>query len=52
MNVPAAVSSLFRRRPDEWLPLFWLAAACVLGLVWSLVHASGLVAGVPLPNSS
>lgn len=49
MNVPAAVSSLFRRRPDEWLPLFWLAAACVLGLVWSLVHASGLVAGVPLP---
>ena len=49
MNVPAAVSSLFRRRPDEWLPLFWLAAACVLALVWSLVHASGLVAGVPLP---
>ena len=49
MNVPAAVSSLFRRHPDEWLPLFWLAAACVLGLVWSLVHASGLMAGVPLP---
>ena len=32
MNVPAAVSSLFRRHPDEWLPLFWLAAAT---LVWS-----------------
>ncbi|MFR4223159.1 MAG: hypothetical protein ACLT38_05570 [Akkermansia sp.] len=49
MNVPAAVSSLFRRRPDEWLPLFWLAAACVLGFLWSLAYASGLVAGVPLP---
>lgn len=45
MNVSAAVSSLFRRRPDEWLPLFWLAAACVLGLWWSLVHASGLGGG-------
>lgn len=49
MNLAASVSSLFRRRPDEWLPLFWLAAACVLGPVWSLVHASGLVAGAPLP---
>lgn len=49
MNLSASVSSLFRRRPGEWLPLFWLAAACVLGLAWSLVHASGLVAGEPLP---
>lgn len=49
MNRSAAVSSLFRRRPGEWLPLFWLAAACVLGLLWSLAYASGLVAGVPLP---
>lgn len=52
MNFSAAVSSLFRRRPDEWLPLFWLAAACVLGLMWSLVHASGLVTGEPLPWSA
>lgn len=49
MNLSAAVSSLFRRPPGEWLPLFWLAAACALGLLWSLVHASGLVAGEPLP---
>ena len=49
MNCSAAVSSLFRRRPGEWLPLFWLAAACVLGLLWSLAHASGLVAAQPLP---
>lgn len=49
MNLSSAVSSLLRRRPDEWLPLFWLAAACVLGLLWSLAHASGLVAAEPLP---
>lgn len=49
MNRSAAVSSLFRRRSNEWLPLFWLAAACALGLLGSLSYASGLVAGVPLP---
>ena len=49
MNLSASVSSLFHRRPGEWLPFFWLVAACVLGLMWSLSYASGLVAGEPLP---
>lgn len=49
MNRSSAVFSLFRRRPNEWLPFFWLSAACVLGLLWSLSYASVLVAGSPLP---
>lgn len=40
---------LFSRRPGEYLPLFWLAGAFVLGFLWSLAYASGLVAEEPLP---
>ncbi len=49
MNRSSAVFSLFRRRPNDWLSLFWLSAACVLGLLWSLSYASVLVADSPLP---
>lgn len=49
MNTSSAVPSRFRRRPDGQLPLFWLAASCALGLVWSLSHAAGLLSGAPLP---
>lgn len=49
MNRTAAVFFLFFRRPGEYLPLFWLAGAFVLGFLWSLTYASGLVAEEPLP---
>ena len=49
MNRTAAVFFLFSRRPGEYLPLFWLAGAFVLGFLWSLAYASGLVAEEPLP---
>ena len=49
MNRTAAVFFLFFRRPGEYLPLFWLAGAFVLGFLWSLAYASGLVAEEPLP---
>lgn len=49
MNPAVSVSSRSCRRPDERLPLFWLAAACVSGLLWSLTYAAGLVLEEPLP---
>jgi len=49
MNRTPAVFFLFLRRPGEFFPLFWLAGAFVLGFLWSLAYASGLVAEGPLP---
>ena len=46
-SAPAPSASGFH--PAERLPLFWLAAACVLGLSWSLAYAFGFLFGEPLP---
>lgn len=46
-SAPAPSPSGFH--PGERLPLFWLAAACVLGLSWSLTYAFGFLFGEPLP---
>ncbi|MFR1319875.1 MAG: hypothetical protein ACLSCR_06165 [Akkermansia sp.] len=46
-SAPALSASGFH--PAERLPLFWLAAAYVLGLSWSLAYAFGFLFGEPLP---